>query len=215
MKPQPRVTAALRLSWHARPGGNTLAEAGGGGWEEVAITWRRPGPPPPYRRKHFMFSAPGFRRLRRRPGTGSAPGWYSGRRHPRRCGEMSEAKASPARAPPRHGRLRRPEPHPQPSPVSAPFLCRSRAQLIPTTLGVRRLVPHRQNDVGGYVFTQRLSGRPGAAGRLEASPALPVSHSIRIFAGEVRALPSSVSMPRAIVVRMLRHGWCPESGEEE
>jgi hypothetical protein len=182
----------------------------------LAITWRRQGPPPPYRRKHLMFSAPGFRRLRRRPGTGSAPGWYSGRRHPRRCGEMSEAKASPARAPPRHGRLRRPEPHPQPRPVSAPFLCRSRAQLIPTTVGVRRLVPHRQNYVDGYVFTQRLSGRPGSGrARLEASPALPVSHSIRIFAGEVRALPSSVSMPRAIVGRMLRHGWCPESGEEE
>jgi len=68
----------------------------------------------------------------RRPGTARAryrPGWVSGRRHPRRCGEMSEAKASPARAPPRHGRLRRPEPHRQPHPVSAPFLCRSRAQL--------------------------------------------------------------------------------------
>ena len=119
------------------------------------------------------------------PGTGTAPGWYSGRRHPRRCGEMSEAKASPARAPPRHGRLRRPEPHPQPRPVSAPFLCRSRAQLIPTTVEVRRLVPHRQNYVGGYVFTQRLSGQPGsgAPGSQSRAPREPLQSRL---AGEVR-----------------------------
>ena len=29
MKPQPRAIAALRLSWHAYPGGNTLAAASG------------------------------------------------------------------------------------------------------------------------------------------------------------------------------------------
>ena len=51
--------------------------------------------------------------------------------------------------------------------------------------------------------------------RPEAGPALPVSHSIRIFAGDVRALPSSVSMPRAIVGGMLRPGWRPESGGGE
>ena len=145
------------------------------------------------------------------------PGWVSGRRHPCRCGEMSEAKASPARAPPRHGRLRRPEPHRQPHPgTGAIFLCRYRAQLIPTTVGAGRPVPHRQNYVGGYVFSQRLSGRPGSnRATLEAGPALPVRHSIRIFAGDVSALPSSVSMPRAIVGGMLRHGWVPESGEGE
>ena len=216
LKPHRALSRHLRLSWHAHPGGNSLMVAGTGGWEEVChrVTPARAPATLPTETPHVLGG--GIPAAPAPPGQRYCPGWYSGRRHPRRCGEMDEAKASPARAPPRHGRLRRPESHPQPRPVSAPFLCRSRAQLIPTTVGCGDPVPHRQNYVGGYVFTQRLGGQPVSnLARPGAGPALPVSHSIRIFAGDVRALPSSVSMPGAIVGGMLRPGWRPESGGGE
>jgi hypothetical protein len=169
----------------ARPSPRQHPRGGRHGYGGGSLPSLRPGQSPrhPTGGNDSCSRRPGFRRLRHRPGTIARPGWVSGRRHPRRCGEISEAKASPARAPPRHGRLRRPEPHPSAAPGIGAIPLPFPRPADPYDGRVRRPVPHRQNYVGGYVFSHRLSGQTSSnRARRGAGPALTVSHSIRIFA---------------------------------
>jgi len=82
----------------AAPSWRRTARAGG---RKFAIALRRQEPRSPYRRKRFLPSAPGIRRLRHRPGHGTAPGL--GLRPPSpaplRRDERSQGLPLPARPP--------------------------------------------------------------------------------------------------------------------
>jgi hypothetical protein len=105
-------------------------------------------------------------------------GWYSGRRHPRRCGEMSETKASlsPARPPGTVGSGGRSHTSAAPGIGAIPLPFPRPAD--PNDGSAPRPAPHRQNYVDGYVFAQRLSGEaeqpPDACGRQSRTPHAPL-----------------------------------------